>query len=180
MRRPGGSPAALRKKARGVKLLILDVDGVLTDGGIILDGGRNEYKKFNVRDGHGIKVLIQAGVEVAILSGRRSRVVARRARELGIKYVHQGSHNKIEAYEKILASTGFGDGETAYVGDDIVDIPVLKRVALPVAVADSQPDTKKYAFYITAAPGGHGAAREVAEIILKAKGFWDELIGASP
>lgn len=164
------------QSARQIKLLILDVDGVLTDGGIILDGGRGEYKKFNVRDGHGIRLLIEAGIEVAILTGRDSKVVQRRARELGIKEVCQGSHEKLASYEKIKGKLGLPDSRIAYLGDDIVDIPVFRKVRLAVAVADAHEEAKKHAHYITKTEGGKGAAREVAEMLLKAQGHWDDVI----
>ncbi len=119
-----------------VKLLILDVDGVLTDGGIILDGAAAELKVFHVRDGHGLVMLKKAGVKVAIISGRNSPVVDRRARELGITEVYQECHNKIVAYEKLLAKLAASDEDVAYIGDDVVDLPLFKRVGFPVAVAD--------------------------------------------
>jgi YrbI family 3-deoxy-D-manno-octulosonate 8-phosphate phosphatase len=128
----------LTKAASRIKLLIVDVDGVLTDGSIVLDNEGNEIKFFHVRDGHGIKLLQRAGIEVAIVTGRESQVVNRRAEELGIKHVHQKSKNKIEAYESILKETGLKDEDVAYVGDDIVDIPVMKRVGLSAAVADAE------------------------------------------
>ncbi|RMG74839.1 MAG: HAD-IIIA family hydrolase [Nitrospirae bacterium] len=167
----------LEQAASKIKLLILDVDGVLTDGGIILDNEGNEFKRFDVRDGHGIKLLIRHGVEVAIITGRFSRVVQRRAHELGIKEVYQKCYDKIKAYERIKENLSVVDREIAYMGDDIVDIPVMIRVGLPVAVADAHEEAKRYARYITASRGGRGAVREVAEMILKAKGLWEEIIG---
>ncbi len=172
------TPAELKKRARTVKLLILDVDGVLTDGGIIMDGGDKEYKKFNVRDGHGIKLLAKAGIQVAIITGRDSAVVARRARELGITEVHQRCHDKVSVYKGLLERLGVTENEAAYIGDDIVDIPVFVRTALPIAVSDAHEDAKRYALYVTKSAGGRGAVREAAEIILKAKGLWDAIIGA--
>lgn len=168
----------LFEKAKKIKLVIFDVDGVLTDGGIILDGDNNEYKKFNVRDGHGIKLLQRAGVEVALITGRYSRVVEKRATELGIREVYQRCLKKTEAYEELLGKLALGDEEAAYLGDDVVDIPVMRRVGLPVAVADAHEEAKKYALMVTAADGGCGAAREFIEFILKAKGFWNDIIAA--
>ncbi len=158
-----------------IKLLIVDVDGVLTDGRIILDNEGNELKFFHVRDGHGIKLLQRAGITVAIVTGRESKVVNRRAEELGIKHVHQRSKNKLEAYESILKETGTTDEEAAYVGDDIVDIPVMRRVGLSAAVADAEDYVKDAAMFVTKRPGGRGAVREVADLILRAGGHWDEV-----
>jgi 3-deoxy-D-manno-octulosonate 8-phosphate phosphatase (KDO 8-P phosphatase) len=162
------------KHAERIRLLIVDVDGVLTDGGIILDNEGNELKRFHVRDGHGIKMLIRAGIEVAIVTGRESEVVNRRAAELGIKTVHQRSKVKLEAYEEILKETGMTDEQVAYVGDDIVDLPVMRRVGLSVAVADAEDYVKEGAMIVTERPGGRGAVREVTDLILKAGGLWDE------
>lgn len=170
------SPKTAREKARDVKVLILDVDGVLTDGGIILDGNDNEYKKFNVRDGHGLKLLEKAGIEIAIVTGRYSKVVEKRAAELGIKEVYQRCLDKTVAYEHILEKFGLTDKEAAYIGDDIVDIPVMKRVALPIAVSDADSEAKKHALLHTKTAGGKGAVREAVEFILKAKGLWDDII----
>jgi 3-deoxy-D-manno-octulosonate 8-phosphate phosphatase (KDO 8-P phosphatase) len=157
-----------------VRLLIVDVDGVMTDGGIILDSGSGEYKAFHVRDGHGIKMLQREGVRVAIITGRSSEVVNRRAAELGIDIVVQGSKDKIKDYLKITSDLGMSDGEVAYVGDDIVDIPVMRRVGLPVAVADAEDYVKQEAVLVTERGGGRGAVREVTDMIIRAKGLWDE------
>lgn len=167
-----------RRAAKAVKLVIFDVDGVLTDGGIIMDGDGSEYKKFNVRDGHGIKLLMLSGIQVGIITGRYSKVVERRAHELGIKEVRQRCLDKATPYAQMKKDLGVDDSQVAYVGDDIIDIPVLLRAGLPVAVADADAEAKKYALLVTKAKGGYGAAREAAEFILKAKGLWDDLIGA--
>lgn len=163
------------EKAKKIKLLILDVDGVLTDGSIILDNEGNEYKSFHVRDGHGIKMLIRAGVQVALITGRQSKVVARRAHELGITEVFQKCFNKAVAYDTLLKKYGLSDQEIAYVGDDIVDAPIMTKVGLPVSVSDSVEEIKKYALVVTKNRGGRGAVREVADVILKAKGLWQEM-----
>lgn len=162
--------------AKGIKLLILDVDGVLTDGSIILDNNGNEVKAFHVRDGHGIKMLIRSGVNVAIITGRHSKVVERRAHELGITEVFQKSRDKTIAYRELLERYDLDDREVAYVGDDIVDIPIMTRAGLSVAVADATEETKKSAGMIAKNRGGRGAVREVAELILKAKGLWQGII----
>ncbi|MGD0282640.1 MAG: HAD-IIIA family hydrolase [Dissulfurispiraceae bacterium] len=164
------------KIASKVKLLILDVDGVLTDGGIILDGGSAELKVFHVRDGHGLVMLKKAGVKVAIITGRNSEVVDRRARELGITEVYQKCHRKIAAYEKLLAKLAVADEEVACIGDDVVDVPLFKRAGLSVAVADAVEEAKEAALFITDAGGGRGAVREVCDLILKANGKWSELL----
>lgn len=166
----------LEKIARGIKLLILDVDGVLTDGGIILDSEGNELKAFNVRDGHGIKMLQRAGIHVAIITGRYSKVVERRARELGIKEVYQRCHIKTVAYEHILSKFGISDSETAYIGDDIVDIPLFRRVGLSAAVSDAEKEAKSVAMMVTEKKGGRGAVREVIDFILRSKKLWDKII----
>ncbi|HSW62815.1 MAG TPA: 3-deoxy-manno-octulosonate-8-phosphatase KdsC [Dissulfurispiraceae bacterium] len=168
----------LFERAKHVRLLILDVDGVMTDGSIILDNNGNELKSFHVRDGHGIKMLQKVGIEIAIITGRTAEVVARRAAELGIQYVYQGALKKAVAYEELRLRTGVPANEIACIGDDIVDIPILRRVALPVAVADATEETKAAAVYVTHAQGGRGAVREVCEIILKANGRWEELFDA--
>ncbi|MGO9611938.1 MAG: 3-deoxy-manno-octulosonate-8-phosphatase KdsC [Dissulfurispiraceae bacterium] len=162
--------------ARNIRLLVLDVDGVLTDGSIILDNEGNEFKAFHVRDGHGLKMLSRTGIQIALITGRHSKVVERRAHELGITEVYQKCFNKIVAYEQLLEKFKVTDSEVAYIGDDIVDLPVLKKVGLPVAVADAVDETKDVAQFITRNRGGRGAVREVCDLILRAKGKWKELL----
>jgi 3-deoxy-D-manno-octulosonate 8-phosphate phosphatase (KDO 8-P phosphatase) len=164
--------STLKNRAKKVKLVIFDVDGVLTDGGIILDSKNNEYKSFHVRDGHGIKMLISAGIKVAIITGRDSKVVERRARELGITDVYQKCFNKLFAYNKLMKKYSLSGNEMAYVGDDIVDAPVMAKVGFPITVADADDELKQYALMITKNKGGRGAAREVTDFILKSKGLW--------
>jgi 3-deoxy-D-manno-octulosonate 8-phosphate phosphatase (KDO 8-P phosphatase) len=160
----------VRAIAKNIKLLLLDVDGVLTDGRIILDNQGNEIKSFHVRDGHGIKMAQQAGIIVGIITGRKAEVVNIRARELGIQDVHQGSHNKIEVYDSILAKYGLRDDDVAYMGDDIVDIEIFKRTGFAATVADADPGVKPYADIITKTAGGRGAVREIINLILKHQG----------
>ncbi|MBA4348852.1 MAG: 3-deoxy-manno-octulosonate-8-phosphatase KdsC [Thermodesulfovibrio sp.] len=162
--------------AKNIKLLILDVDGVLTDGSIILDNEGNEIKAFHVRDGHGIKMLTKAGVHVAIITGRYSKVVERRAHELGITEVYQKCYKKSVVYEHLIEKFGVTDKEVAYIGDDIVDISLLKRAGLSVAVADATAETKSVSMLITENAGGRGAVREVCDLILKAQGKWQDLL----
>ena len=169
-------PSKIMEIARNIELLVLDVDGVLTDGGIILDGGTNELKVFHVRDGHGLVMLKTAGVRVAIITGRHSKVVDRRARELGITEVYQKCFKKVVAYEKLLVKFGLTDKEVACIGDDVVDVPLFKRAGLPVAVADAVDEAKEASVFITNARGGRGAVREICELILKANGKWGQLL----
>jgi len=166
----------LRIKAAKVRLLVLDVDGVMTDGRIIMDHEGREIKAFDVRDGHGIKLLRQAGIEVAILTGRNSPVVQKRADDLGIPRVCQGVHDKVAAYEEIVGEKGIKDEEACFVGDDLVDITLLKRVGLPICVADGVQEAKAAALYVTQCPGGRGAVREVCELLLQAQGRWEEIL----
>lgn len=166
----------LIKIAKNIKVLILDVDGVLTDGGIIIDNKGNELKSFHVRDGHGIKMLIRAGIHVVLITGRSSKVVERRARELGITDVFQKCHDKRKAYRQLSKKYSFHDHEVAYIGDDIVDIPLLRRIGLPVVVADADDEVKSSALIVTEKGGGRGAVREVCDFILKAKGCWQAII----
>lgn len=165
-------PAGLRKKAHAVKLLLLDVDGVLTDGSIVIDARGGEIKRFDVRDGEGIKLLMRARIGVGLISGRASRAVAARARELGIRMIHQGVRDKGRTYEKIKARTRLTDHEIAYIGDDLADLPILRRAGLAIAINDGWPGLKATVDYVTGNRGGRGAVREVAEIILRAQGKW--------
>ena len=166
---------SILEKLKRIKLLIMDVDGVMTDGKIIMDDAGHEIKNFNVRDGHGIKLLQRYGIPVAILTGRQSKVVAHRASDLEIKDVHQKVFNKKEVFEEILKQHKLSPDEAAFIGDDIVDIPVLKRVGFSVAVADADDMVKKSVDYIAKNKGGHGAVREVCEMILQAQGKWVEI-----
>jgi 3-deoxy-D-manno-octulosonate 8-phosphate phosphatase (KDO 8-P phosphatase) len=170
------SEKELFKIAKEVRFLILDVDGVLTDGGIILDNEGNEFKTFHVRDGHGIKMLIRAGIHVAIITGRHSKVVERRAHELGVTELFQKCYNKRVAYKQIAEKYSLSDNEIAYVGDDIVDIPILKKAGFSVVVADADDEVKAAAMMVTKMRGGRGAVREVCDFLLKAKGLWQDII----
>ena len=160
-----------------IKLLLLDVDGVMTDGRIIFDSNGVESKFFNVKDGHGIKMLQRAGIEVGIISGRKSQVVANRAAELGISCVVQGALNKLEPYLAILAEKGVSNEQVAFIGDDIIDIPVLRRVGFAAAPADAMPDVLPFAHLVTKNRGGWGAVREVCDLLLRGQGAWDTVTG---
>jgi 3-deoxy-D-manno-octulosonate 8-phosphate phosphatase (KDO 8-P phosphatase) len=164
--------AAVRKKAGRIKLLLLDVDGVLTDGRIVVDHRGREIKSFDVRDGQGIRLLQRAEIQVGIVSGRSSSAVNHRAKELGIKLVYQGADDKLVAYEKIKRATGLSDLEVAYVGDDLVDLPLLRRVGLAITVNDCWAELKPACNYVTQSGGGKGAVREVTELLLKAQRKW--------
>ena len=165
----------LTRRARAVRLLILDVDGVMTDGSIILDNDGNEYKAFHVRDGHGIRMLMNSGIQVAIITGRGSKVVDLRAKELGITEVYQKCKDKRAAFRKLLRKYSLSAEDVAYIGDDIVDLPVMSQVGLPVAVADATDEVKAHAALVTKNKGGRGAVREVTDLILRARGIWKEL-----
>ena len=165
----------LLSRIKAVRLLMLDVDGVLTDGKIIINDQGIESKHFDVRDGHGIKLLHPCGIGVALITGRRSSVVEHRANDLGIEEVYQGVWNKVEVFEKILLKMNLRPEQTAFVGDDIVDIPVMRRVGLAVAVCDADEETKKIAHYVTSRRGGRGAVREVCELILKVQDHWKDV-----
>jgi 3-deoxy-D-manno-octulosonate 8-phosphate phosphatase (KDO 8-P phosphatase) len=162
------------KSVERIEVLILDVDGVLTDGGIVYDSEGRELKRFNTKDGHGIKMARQAGLAVAIITGRSSLAVSRRAEELGIEAVLQGVKDKVEALEILLKEKGWEAAEVAYMGDDLPDLPVMRRVGFPIAVSDAVEDVLKAARYVTRLPGGKGAVREAIEFILKSSGRWEK------
>lgn len=161
-------------RARKIKLLMLDCDGVLTDGRIILLPEGDETKAFDVKDGHAMVMAQRAGLRIAIISGRKSAVVRARAKELGVAHLHEMAWAKTDAYERVLAEEGLIEEEVCYVGDDVVDIPLLRRAGLAVAVADAVEETKQYSHAVTGRAGGRGAVREVIELILKTQGKWDE------
>jgi 3-deoxy-D-manno-octulosonate 8-phosphate phosphatase (KDO 8-P phosphatase) len=168
--------ASVRKKARKIKLLLLDVDGVLTDGRIIVDDRGVETKQFHVRDGQGINLLMRSGIAVGLITGRSSRVVGHRAKDLGIRIVHQGVQDKLVAYSGIKTKARLSDEQIAYVGDDIIDLPILRQAGLAVAVRDGWPGLAAFVDLITEASGGNGAVREVAELLLKAQRKWSNLV----
>jgi 3-deoxy-D-manno-octulosonate 8-phosphate phosphatase (KDO 8-P phosphatase) len=161
-------------RARKIKLLILDCDGVLTDGRIIMLPGSDETKAFDVKDGHAMVMAQRAGLRIAIISGRKSSVVRARAKELGVAHLHEMAWVKTEPYETVLTEEGLRDEEVCYVGDDVVDIPLMRRAGLGVAVADAVEETKQHSHIVTERGGGRGAVREVIEFILKAQDKWDE------
>ena len=164
------------EKAKDIKLVILDVDGVMTDGRIVIDDNGVETRNFDIKDGMGVVVMMMSGVEVAIITSKKSVAVRHRAEELKIKRFHEGIKKKTEPYEEMLKEMGITDAQVAYVGDDLVDLSMMKRVGLPIAVGDAVEDVKKHAAYVTKARGGYGAGREVAEMILKAQDKWDKIL----
>ncbi len=167
----------LHERAARIELLLLDVDGVLTDGGIVYGDHGTELKRFHVRDGSGLKLWHAAGKRSAIVSGRESAAVRRRAAELGVGWVVQGRAEKLPAFEEVLAATGLRPEQVCAVGDDYPDLPVLRRAGLAVAVADACPEVRAMADHVTAVPGGHGAVRDAVEWLLKLRGEWHELLG---
>jgi len=162
----------IQERARAVRMIAFDVDGVLTDGSLIYGDDGQEYKAFNSRDGHGIKMLRASGVETAIITGRSSQVVLLRARNLGIAHLFQGADDKLGAFEKLLASMNLAPEQIAYMGDDLVDLPVLRRCGLAISVPDAPDAVKARCHYVTHTGAGRGAAREACELILRAQGTW--------
>jgi len=165
----------LLEKLKKIKMLALDIDGVMTDGGIIMDSEGRESKIFNVRDGHGLVLLERHGIRVAIITGRTSAVVEHRARDLKITEVYQGALNKKEVFGEMLKKNNLRPDDVAYIGDDIVDIPVLKLAGFSAAVFDAEETVKKVVDHVTVNRGGQGAVREVCEMLLRAQGFWPEI-----
>lgn len=163
-------PVGVKQRAARIKLLLLDVDGVLTDGGIILDDRGGETKRFDVRDGQGIALLLRAGIQVGFMTGRSSKIVQRRAKELGVRMVYQGVTDKAAAYDRIKTKTRLKDEEIAFIGDDLMDVPVLRRVGLALAVRDAWPGIRRFAHYISRSEGGRGAVREICDILLIVQG----------
>jgi len=168
--------ADVKDRVARIKLLLMDCDGVLTDGRIWLFENGEEQKGFHTRDGLGIELLHRAGLKSGIISGRRSSAVETRARGLGMSFVVQGHENKVQAFADILAQAGVVNAEVAFIGDDLNDIPLMVQSGLGIAVADAAAETREHAHYVTNAPGGFGAVREVVELILKSQGRWDDLI----
>ncbi len=163
-------------RASKIKLLVLDCDGVLTDGRIFMLPDGDETKSFDVKDGHAIVMLHRAGIKVGIISGRASSVVRARAKELGIAHLHEMAWVKTEVYEHMLDEEGLSDEQVCYIGDDVVDIPLLKRAGLAVSVADAVEEAKQFSHLVTSRAGGRGAVREVIELILKAQNKWTDAL----
>ena len=171
---------ALKKRAAQIKLLLMDVDGTMTDGGVILlsqnDGTALEIKNFDAHDGQGLTLAHSAGLQTGCITGRESPALLRRAREMKMDFIYMKQALKMPAYQEILGKAGVADWETAFIGDDLPDIPLMRRVGLAVAVGDAVLEVKQVAHYTTRALAGHGAVREAIELILKSKGIWKEMI----
>jgi 3-deoxy-D-manno-octulosonate 8-phosphate phosphatase (KDO 8-P phosphatase) len=168
--------STFQEKLKDIHLLLLDVDGVLTDGSIIYDDDANEMKVFNVKDGFGLKLVMSAGIKVGLITGRTSKALHRRCCDLGIKYIYDGVQQKAQLVEKITAETGVGADNAAFIGDDLPDLPLMKCIGLSIAVADAHELVRHYSDWVTSAPGGRGAVREVCDALLKARGLWDKLM----
>lgn len=173
-------PVSVRKRAKQIEVLLMDVDGTLTNGSVTLlsqpDGTALEIKTFDAHDGQGLSLARSAGLRTGVITGRESAALRRRARELDIEFVYEKQPHKIAAYEEILAKTGVPESHVAFLGDDLPDLPVMRRVGLAAAVGDATLEVKLAAHFITRAIGGKGAARELVELILKSKGIWEEMI----
>lgn len=163
-------------KAREIELLLLDVDGVLTDGTIIYTQDGGESKGFNTQDGFGLRILQDSGIAVGLITARTSEAVTRRAQDLKMRYVFQGTGSKLTVYERILKESGLRPPQTAYMGDDWLDLPLLRRAGLAIAPANGVAEVRQQADYVTSRPGGHGAVREACELILEAKGMLTSLL----
>ncbi|KZN51318.1 3-deoxy-manno-octulosonate-8-phosphatase KdsC [Pseudoalteromonas luteoviolacea] len=157
-------------KAKSIKLLICDIDGVFSDGRIYLGNQGEELKAFNTKDGFGIKALIETGVEVAVITGRHSEIVKQRMTSLNVKHIYQGQEDKVKAYEELKSQLNLSDNQIAYIGDDGPDIPVMQKVGFAVAVADAHPLVKSLAHYTTMLPGGFGAVRELTDLLMLSQG----------
>jgi 3-deoxy-D-manno-octulosonate 8-phosphate phosphatase (KDO 8-P phosphatase) len=175
--RPSPPQLTLRERCLGIDWLVLDVDGVLTDGGIAYADDGRELKQFHVRDGSGLKIWQYLGKKSAILTGRTSAIVDHRAAEVGVEVVMQGAIEKMPAYRRLLQSHGVRPEQICFIGDDVPDLPVLKNCGLAVAVADACPDVLAVAHQVTRAAGGRGAVRETLEMILRCQGLWQRLLG---
>jgi len=163
-------------RAARIKLMIFDVDGVLTDGSLHFGPDGEMMKTFNVHDGLGIKLLQESGVQTAIISARRSAITARRAQDLGFTHVHQGGHDKLTPFRELLALTGLTEEQCGYIGDDVVDVPLLKRVGFAVSVPNGRPEAQALSHLVTQAGGGKGAVREICEFLLRAQDNYERVM----
>lgn len=165
--------AAVLERAAQTRLMIFDVDGVMTDGGLYYGDEGEIVKRFNVLDGHGVKLLQQSGVQTALITARQSDILARRAAALGITHVHQGAHDKLAVFERLASGLGLGAGQCGFIGDDVIDLPILIRVGLAASVANGHPEVRSRVHYVTRNSGGQGAVREICDLILRAQGNYE-------
>lgn len=168
----------ITEKAKNIKLVIFDVDGVMTDGGLFFDDNGGEYKAFNSLDGHGLRMLQECGVKVAIITGRKSELVKHRMSDLGVTLIYQGYRDKTPAFEALLKEVNLKKSEITYVGDDVVDLPIMSQLDFAIAVQNAHPFVKQHAHWITDRCGGHGAVRDVCEFILEAKGLLNDKLNS--
>jgi 3-deoxy-D-manno-octulosonate 8-phosphate phosphatase (KDO 8-P phosphatase) len=161
-------------KAKKIELVIFDIDGVMTDGGLFFDNQGGEYKAFNSLDGHGLRMLQECGVRVAVITGRKSELVEHRMRDLGVSLIYQGYRDKKPAFQALLKEVGLQKDQITYVGDDVVDLPVMSQLDFAIAVQNAHPFVKQHAHWITNRSGGKGAVRDVCEFLLEARGMLDE------
>lgn len=173
-----GVAAAALSKAAQVKIMIFDVDGVLTDGGLYYGADGEPIKRFNALDGHGMKMLVQHGIATAIITARQSPIVLRRAKDLGVSHVFQGVHDKRTAFAQLLEQTGLSAAACGYIGDDVIDLPILTRAGFTASVANGHAAVKERVDYVSTAFGGNGAAREVCDLILHAQGHYETALAA--
>ena len=170
-------PAKTTNKLKAIKLLLLDVDGVLTDSSIVYNDNRQEIKVFNVKDGLGIRLLMEAGIKVGVVTGRRSDALCHRCKNLGIVHIYDGVSDKAAILNLIAEQTDVSPEKMAFVGDDLPDLPLMRRVGVSIAVADAHETVVENSAWVTSAKGGAGAVREVCEAILKAQGLWEKILG---
>lgn len=173
-------PAKLAKRAKQIQVVLMDVDGTLTDGSVTLlsqtDGSALEIKMFDAHDGQGLTLAVTAGLRTGVITGRSSAALRRRCKELDVEFVYEKQGHKVAAYEDVLRKTGVRESEVAFLGDDLPDLTIMQRVGLAVAVGNATPEVKRAAHVTTKATGGKGAVRELVELILKSKGIWEEMI----
>jgi 3-deoxy-D-manno-octulosonate 8-phosphate phosphatase (KDO 8-P phosphatase) len=169
-------PASVIRRAKAVRMLVLDVDGILTDGRLFYGPGGEAFAAFHIQDGHGIKMAIRSGLSLAVITGRESEAVARRARELGIVEIHQKAVDKLPVFEDLLAKSGLVASQVACMGDDLPDLPLLRRAGLAISVPDAAGEVRAAAHYVTRRPGGRGAVREAVELLLKSQNHWPAVL----
>ena len=169
-------PAAVIRRAKAIRLLVMDVDGILTDGRVIYAGSGETQMAFDIHDGHGIKLALRAGLWLAIITGRESDAMSHRARELGISEIHQKALDKLVVFQDLLTRRGLQAAEVACMGDDLVDLPLLRRAGLAITVPGAVEEVRAAAHYVTRRPGGQGAVREAIELLLKAQKHWPAVL----